>query len=847
VIALAVGAAVAATTFLIRRIALQAIQETLAQTSAAQSAVQDARVKSLQLSARQFASDASLTAYVAEANASRDSSSILDLLSERQKDVGFDFAMVLDPQGKVLARTDRPNSTGEDLARRPLVARALSDLYASGAWAEDGRLYDAVAVPFERAFNLVGYFVAGFAINDATALGVKKLSGSEVAYVAEGKDGAVVIATTLPEISESLKAALAAQRRMMGEVMEEGREVPHTELMLRGEPWIASVAPLKDAAGKAVGATVALASVGRELSSYRQIQRALIGAGLAAVVPALLVSFALARRMLAPVRKLAEAAEAARAGNYDLKIDTGEGDEVGRLSRSFDHLLTDLREKRDMEVYVADLSRSLPEPAANRPVVGTAKLRDLLVLAVELKRYARTRPEGEADQVLERLAADWKRVAGAISGRRGAVESVSGHRLLARFDGVGRGPRALAAAAEILGLEPDGSPEAPVIALASGPAVTGPIAWREPAETAVVGLPIQRLDALLREAAPGDLLLSREVHDELAATLEEAGYRLAPKKGLLASQTFYALNATVASRVTGARGVPMVTTTEVAAQGAPTLSGIAPGSLLGQRFEILAVLGAGGMGVVYKARDRDLDDLVALKMLRRELWGDRTQLERLKSEIKLARKITHPNVLRTFDFGEIDGVPYISMEYVRGVTLRYLLDQTRALPYSAGLRLAKQLCAGLGAAHAVGVLHRDIKPENLILEANGNAKLMDFGIARPIERLEAGQTQAGWLVGTPEYLSPELLQGRDADVRSDLYAVGIVLFEISTGKPPFSGPTPVEVMLKHLKDEAPVPKGPQGDLPVAFRAIVSKCLKKEPDERYASVADLLRDLEVLTA
>ena len=177
------------------------------------------------------------------------------------------------------------------------------------------------------------------------------------------------------------------------------------------------------------------------------------------------------------------------------------------------------------------------------------------------------------------------------------------------------------------------------------------------------------------------------------------------------------------------------------------------------------MLGAGGMGIVYKARDRELDDLVALKMLKRDLWGDRTQLDRLKSELKLARKITHPNVLRTYDFGEMDGIPFISMEFVRGVTLRYMLDQTRRLPYSAGLRLAKQLCAGLAAAHAVGVLHRDIKPENLILEPTGNAKLMDFGIARPIDRMTPGQTQAGFIVGTPQYLAPEILKGQEADFR----------------------------------------------------------------------------------
>ncbi len=851
-IALAVGAAVAVTSFLVRRIALQAIDETLAQTAAAQTAFEDERGKRLLLTARLFASDPALNAYVAEAAATRDSSSMLDLLNERQRDVGFDFAIVLDSTGKVLARTDRPNASGEDLANRPLVARALTDFEAAGVWIEDGRLYDAVAVPLQREFNLLGYFVAGFAVTDASALEVQKVSGSEVAYVTAGKNGPVVVASTLPALAPNLVAALAAAPRTMGEVMEEGREVNRVELNLRGEPWIAAVVPLKDAAGKAVGATVGLASLARELTSYREIQNALIGSGLAAGLLSLFLSFALARRMLAPVRQLAEAAAAARQGNYDVKIDTGRGDEVGRLARSFDFLLADLREKRDMETYVKDLSRSLPEPASARPMIGTAKERDLIVLGIELKRYARS--GGDPEQVLLKLASDWKRISGAISSRRGAVESVSGHRLLARFDGEGRGPRALAAAAEILGMESEGSSDAPSLALASGPTVTGPITWREGADNALVGLPVQRLEGLLREAGPGDLLISREVHDELAATLESAGYRLAPRKGLLTSQPFYALNANVAARVTGARGVALVDFAAAAGAAAgafstasPTLSGIALGSLLGQRFEILAVLGAGGMGVVYKARDRDLDDVVALKMLKRELWGDRSQLDRLKSEIKLARKITHPNVLRTHDFGEIDGVPYISMEFVRGITLRYLLDQTQTLPYSAALRLARQLCAGLGAAHAQGVLHRDIKPENLIIEAVGNAKLMDFGIARPIDRMAPGETQAGWVVGTPLYMAPEVLQGREADVRGDIYAVGVLLYEIFTGQTPFSGSTPIEIMLKQIKDDPPPPIGPNGALHPALEAAILRCLKKDPAERFANVIDLARVLEGLTA
>jgi serine/threonine-protein kinase len=253
------------------------------------------------------------------------------------------------------------------------------------------------------------------------------------------------------------------------------------------------------------------------------------------------------------------------------------------------------------------------------------------------------------------------------------------------------------------------------------------------------------------------------------------------------------------------------------------------------------------MGVVYKARDRELDDLVALKMLKREVADDTGLLERLKSELKLARKITHPNVLRTFDFGEVNGLPYISMEYVRGITLRYLLDREGRLPYSAGLRLAKQLCAGLGAAHAGGVIHRDIKPENLILDHAGNAKLMDFGIARPAKRLAGGQTQAGLIVGTPEYLAPEQLEGKEADHRADIYACGCVFYEMFTGHLPFTGDNPMQVILKHMHEAPLVPSVHWSEIPRELERIILKCLEKDPAKRYRDVRALQADLEQLTA
>jgi eukaryotic-like serine/threonine-protein kinase len=851
-IALSVGAAVAVTTVLLRRIAGDAALESLKSSAAVQATYQAERYERLKLISRLFVSDPNLVAYLAQAAEDRDTASLLDALGAGQKDLGFDFAILLDPAGRVVTRTDKASATGQDLSTRGLVAKALEEFEASGVWQEGNRLYYAVAVPIAKDFVVLGYLVTGFAITDVSALEVNRVSGADVAFLANGEGGPEIVATTLsPPMVRSLTSMLGNSEREMMDAMRAGRAVSRAEVTLDGDPWLALQEPLLDAAGKPVGATVALASLARELAAYRQIQSVLLAAGLAAVLLAPLLAFVLTKRTLGPVRRLLAAAEAARQGDYSQKIESDRDDEVGRLAHAFDELLADLREKRDMEEYVNELSRNLPEPAGGKPVAGEPQSRELLLLAVELRGLARsvngTGPEG----ALQRLGGELERVHAAVAGGRGKIESVSGHRVVARFEGAGRGTRALAAAAKILGAEVDGDleqeAEAPALALSAGRVVTGPVPLGEAAERGLMGLPVQQIESLLREAAPGEVLLSREVHGELAEAFEAAGFRLAPRRGIVSPQPIYVVSPRMAARVTGVTSGPEAVTLAPAGPAAATLTGISPGSLLGARFEILSVLGSGGMGVVYKARDRELDDLVALKMMKRDLWGDRTQLERLKSELKLARRITHPNVLRTYDFGEIDGVPYISMEYVRGVTLRYMLDQSQRLPYSAGLRLAKQLCAGLAAAHSVGVLHRDIKPENLILEPTGNAKLMDFGIARPISRDAPGQTQAGFIVGTPQYISPEVLRGQEPDPRADLYSCGVVLYEIFTGVLPFTGATTIEVVTKHLREQPPPPRNHWPEIPPRLEAAILRCLAKEPDDRYRTVVDLHHELEQLSA
>jgi serine/threonine-protein kinase len=280
--------------------------------------------------------------------------------------------------------------------------------------------------------------------------------------------------------------------------------------------------------------------------------------------------------------------------------------------------------------------------------------------------------------------------------------------------------------------------------------------------------------------------------------------------------------------------------------GAPMRAEPHVGELFASRYEIQALLGKGGMGIVYRALDRDLDELVAIKTLRGEaLTADPSLLDRFKQEIKLARRITHPNILRTHDLGEANGVRYLSMEFVKGITLKHLIDSGQLLPVPVALRIAKQMCAGLAAAHEVGVIHRDIKPQNVLIEPTGGLKIMDFGIARLTQ--ERGMTATGTVVGTPDYMSPEQARGLPLDFRSDIYSLGVVLYEIFTGSLPFEGDSPVAVVLKHVQEKPKAPQLVNPKLDPRIAAIVLRCMEKDAGGRYQGVNDLYEALSRVTA
>jgi len=295
-----------------------------------------------------------------------------------------------------------------------------------------------------------------------------------------------------------------------------------------------------------------------------------------------------------------------------------------------------------------------------------------------------------------------------------------------------------------------------------------------------------------------------------------------------------------------------------ASGGAPTAGGSAdtaaraalnssailePGTLLGGRFEIISMLGLGGMGAVYKAYDRDIEQPIALKIIRPDLASNPELLQRFKQELLLARQIAHKNVVRIFDVRESGGTRFITMEYIDGRDLRHLLAEKGKLPVPEALEIIRQACAGLAAANAEGVIHRDLKPGNIMLDQNGRVVVMDFGLARTLAG--DGMTQTGAMLGTMEYMSPEQAKAERLDQRSDLFTIGLILYELITGKTPFQADSAVASLLKRTQERAPLMSDIDANISRTVTAVVAKCLETDPKNRYQSFDELLIVLEEL--
>lgn len=264
------------------------------------------------------------------------------------------------------------------------------------------------------------------------------------------------------------------------------------------------------------------------------------------------------------------------------------------------------------------------------------------------------------------------------------------------------------------------------------------------------------------------------------------------------------------------------------------------GSTFAGRYQIIEELGKGGMGKVFKAYDTKINEKIAIKLIKPEIAADKKTIERFSNELKFARKIRHNNVCQMFDIGEDKGTHFITMEYVSGEELKSFIRRSRQLTVGTSITIAKQICDGLTEAHELGVVHRDLKSSNIMIDRDGNARIMDFGIARSLSG--KGITGAGVMIGTPEYMSPEQAEVREVDQRSDIYSLGVILYEMVTGRVPFEGETPLGIAMKHKSEVPKDPREINAQIPEELSRVILRCMEKDKEKRYQSAGEVRSEL-----
>jgi serine/threonine-protein kinase len=791
-----------------------------------------------------------------------DLSSISDQLEQRRQAFGSDLFILLDDQGRVVARTDQPAVTApsyEDLYKEtPLVKNVVDDASvasSTGVMSLDGKLYHAAVAPVGAGQPRirVGYLVNAYLIDDTFANRIAQSTNAGVMFGSAAS----------PSIIRSTNAPSFGMQQMTGveTIFKTGKAMPPSTADIEGSKYVMTGEPLQSAT-QTVGAAVFLRSLDRELAPFKQIENALLAGGGVALLLAFILSWLIAKRVTHPIEELAMVAQSVTGGDYNVHPPIDRSDEVGILGRSFAKMITALRDKAEIE----ELYEQMAARSQEREAVGTprqneaAKLDEGTVLVTDLRDLPATVGQGDAANVIATVGKAMKLQEAEVARQDGFVREIIGHHLVSVFRGergILHAIRAARAINEELATMGEGHMTIGA-GIATGEFVTGSVDLEGDNGIAMIGNAPLLAMLFAWHAPTGCAYISYETAQAAGgeiistSTREQVQLKWLPQALPVASLPLVSLSTNM-MRAIGQASSSMATMRIGETMPGETAPGMAaalelvPGALFANRYRIDSIIGRGGMGVVYKAVDTQLDETVAIKTLPGDVMSRSPEdLERFKREIRLARKITHRNVLRTYDYGEAEGVYFISMEFVRGYTLAELLEeapQHQMVP-RVGMGIARQICRGLEAAHEQGIIHRDIKPQNVLIDHKGEVKLMDFGIARMAEAHE-GMTQAGLIVGTPHYMSPEQVQGKQLDPRSDVYSMGVMLYEMLAGQKPFTSSSLTGVLTAHITENARPPIELRPEIGREVNAIVMRCLAKDPKSRYGNAGELLHDLDAV--
>jgi HAMP domain-containing protein len=641
-------------------------------------------------------------------------------------------------------------------------------------------------------------------------------------------------------------------------ILKTGKGVPPSTLQVERNRYIMTGEPLMSGS-QTVGAAVFVRSLDRELAPFRQIENSLLVGGGMALLLAFILSWFIAKRVTKPIEQLAVVAQAVTAGDYEQHPNIDRSDEVGILGRSFAKMIVALRDKAELEELYEQMAARTKERESVQATRSSepAKLDEGTVVVTDLRGLPPV-GEGEPAVLVGAVTRVMKLQEAEVQRQDGEVREVEGHRLVSVFRGdrgVLHAIRAARAINEELATLSDVKMSISV-GIATGQFVTGSVEVDGQNGLAILGTAPMLAGVLAWHAPNGHAYISYETAQAAGgeilsgSTREQVQLKWLPQPLPVASMPLLSITTgvmrSIGATTSGMATMRMAdgTLAGMTAPGSPVME-LATGVLFANRYRIEQILGRGGMGIVYKATDTQLDEPVAIKTLPGDvMMRSPEELERFKREIRLARKITHRNVLRTYDYGEAEGVYFISMECVRGYTLAELLSEApdHRLAPRVALGISRQICRGLQAAHEQGIIHRDIKPQNVLIDHKGEVKLMDFGIARVAEAKE-GMTQAGLIVGTPHYMSPEQVQGKKLDPRSDVYSMGVLMYEMVVGAKPFAAPSLTAVLTAHVME---IPKPPIEERPEIGREvnnIIVRCLAKNPKDRYSDSGALLHDLD----